>query len=446
MSLFINMELSCFVCCEKFTLFKRKKITCYYCEYISCAECVKKYILSSYNNPQCMNCFKEWSREFIEDSLSKNFILGSLKKHRENILVDREKSKILETMPFVEQKIKNMGIEKEIDDMNKKKLELIKQIGIINNEIYVKRSSMERKKSIDVNLALYQSHCPDEDCVGYLYNNKCNICHTKTCHSCDKVLLKYNKEDKTIIFEDIDHKCSEIDIENLKLLKKNTKNCPNCRAPIYRISGCRQMFCCNKNCHTCFDWQTGEIINDHNKVHNPHLYEYLRNNANANIQVIENDNCERFITSRNLITFLKSKNIKENIQSLLLDFHRSINHFVNYELTKYPVDLLNTQKVTDMRISYILKEITEENWKIELQKIEKRNEKNTIYRQIIDMYINIGKDIFNKLKINKCCDINEICTEIENLRKYFNVNIQKIHNQVHSTSKVKMLTIDFIYA
>jgi hypothetical protein len=394
-----------------------------------------------------MSCFKEWSREFIENSLSKNFIIGALKKHRENILVDREKSKILETMPFVEQKIKNKKIEQEIDIMNKKKLELIKEIAIINNEIFIRRSSIEEKKSIDVNLALYQSHCPDENCIGYLYNNKCNICGTKTCSSCDKVLLKINSENKTIIFEDIDHKCIEEDIENSKLLKKNTKNCPKCRAPIYRISGCRQMFCCNKNCHTCFDWQTGEIIHDHNKVHNPHLYEYLRNNVN-NIQHnnIENDNCERFITSRNLVIFLKSKNIKENIQILLLDFHRSINHFVNYELPKYPTNLLNSQKVTDMRISYILKEITEEHWKIELQKIEKRNERNILYSQIIEMYVNIGKDIFNKLKINKCSDINEICEEIENLRKYFNENIQKIHNQVHSTSKVKMLTIDFIYA
>lgn len=442
------MDKKCIVCCEDFTLYKRKKVICNYCNYMCCTECVKKYLLNSVNDPNCMNCFNNWNKEYIDNILSKNFRISQLKKHRENILVNREKSKILETMPLVETKIKSREIEKEIEIMNRKKEELIREIGNINNQIYIKRSSLEEKKTSviqNIDLALYQSHCPNENCVGFLYNNKCNICQLKTCNNCNKIILKLDKE-KKIIYEDNEHKCLEEDIENAKILKKNTKNCPNCRAPIYKISGCRQMFCCNKDCHTCFDWQTGEIIKDHSRVHNPHLYEYIRANPDFYTENQTNDNCNTFINSRNLVLFLKSKKIKEETQIFILDFHRSINHFINFELYKYPINLMNGEKITNLRVSYILKEITEEYWKNELQKIENRNYKNKLFRDLIEMYIDIGKDILRKIKLSKNLDINEICEEIENLRIYFNQNISIIYKNTNSSAKIKMLTIDFIYS
>ena len=62
-----------------------------------------------------------------------------------------------------------------------------------------------------------------------------------------------------------------------ELIKKSTKNCPKCAVPIYKISGCDQMYC--TECHIAFSWRTGEI--DNGTIHNPHYFQYQREIANT---------------------------------------------------------------------------------------------------------------------------------------------------------------------
>ena len=48
---------------------------------------------------------------------------------------------------------------------------------------------------------------------------------------------------------------------------KDSKPCPNCYIPIFKLSGCNQMFC--TNCHVVFDWISLKI--DKGPVHNQHF-------------------------------------------------------------------------------------------------------------------------------------------------------------------------------
>lgn len=56
-------------------------------------------------------------------------------------------------------------------------------------------------------------------------------------------------------------------------LQENTKPCPKCFTPIYKMEGCNQMWC--TQCHIAFHWVSGEIIT---KFHNPHFIEFRRRN------------------------------------------------------------------------------------------------------------------------------------------------------------------------
>jgi hypothetical protein len=52
--------------------------------------------------------------------------------------------------------------------------------------------------------------------------------------------------------------CNPDNIATAKLIKSDTRSCPNCNEGIYKIEGCAQMWC--TSCKTPFDWNTGKII------------------------------------------------------------------------------------------------------------------------------------------------------------------------------------------
>ena len=107
--------------------------------------------------------------------------------------------------------------------------------------------------------------CPDINCDGFLNNYKCIICLKTTCGKCLSI------HDKRFGEEYNDYGCKLIDIETLKLIRSDSKNCPSCGVVIYRTQGCNQMWC--TCCHTGFSWKTGKIETN---IHNPHYFEWLR--------------------------------------------------------------------------------------------------------------------------------------------------------------------------
>lgn len=73
------------------------------------------------------------------------------------------------------------------------------------------------------------------------------------------------------------HECEPDRVATARLLTRETRPCPSCKAMIMKDSGCNQMFC--TLCHTAFDWVTGEV--ETGRIHNPHYYEWLRLEAGA---------------------------------------------------------------------------------------------------------------------------------------------------------------------
>lgn len=94
---------SCSICCLDFTKKVRLPIPCGYCKFAACTTCVRTYLLQdSTPDPCCMKCRTIWPTEFIDQHLSLAFRKGDYAKHRKDVLVEREKARLPDTMPAVE--------------------------------------------------------------------------------------------------------------------------------------------------------------------------------------------------------------------------------------------------------------------------------------------------------------------------------------------------------
>jgi hypothetical protein len=82
---------TCPVCYDPYTNVLRKAVACPYCAHEACTLCVKQHLLVQ-PQPCCMSCNAGWNREFIDSILTKTWRMGPLRQHRQDMLVDRERS------------------------------------------------------------------------------------------------------------------------------------------------------------------------------------------------------------------------------------------------------------------------------------------------------------------------------------------------------------------
>ena len=97
---------TCTVCCDKYNKTHHKKVTCPHCEYEACKTCIQTYLLSNTEEPHCMKCKHEHDRELRDSFSTKRFRNVEYKKHREQILYEREMARMPETQPYAEYKMK----------------------------------------------------------------------------------------------------------------------------------------------------------------------------------------------------------------------------------------------------------------------------------------------------------------------------------------------------
>jgi hypothetical protein len=166
------------------------------------------------------------------------------------------------------------------------------------------------------------------------------------------------------------------------MLAKDTKNCPKCTTPIFKINGCDQMYC--TQCHTAFSWTNGAI--EKGVIHNPHYYEYQRRINNGVIpRVAGDDGChvQRVVNIRSL--YERIANYK---YTRVETAHRMIGHIEAH------IDNLYTLETLDLRVNYLDNKITEKQWLDTLKRRQKRHEKDAEVRQILRMVVDTFTDLF----------------------------------------------------
>ena len=368
----------CSICCDTYNKVDRKTIKCIYCAHECCLKCQRRYLLSSAQEAHCMNCKKKWSRKILVDTFPQVFVHSEYALHKENLLFDREKSLLPDTQNHIPIILKKRGLQRMLELCSEEAAvseSRRAEIQYLQSLIGSKLHSAEIVKKDDSKR--FTMKCPIGDCRGFLSSRyKCGLCGGKVCPDCQIELSETEEK----------HDCDPSTVETVKEIKKSTRNCPSCHVPIYKSSGCDQMWCVS--CQTAFNWKTGQI--EKGIIHNPEYFEFLRSRGietrNPNEQ-----RCGGLPNYHTVMYMFRSRLESDFVTS----YYQSLAHLRNDTLARLPTPLDNHSNL-NLRIDYMLNEIPEEEFKKTLYLREKERDKKLDYRQQLDTYITVGEELMRQ--------------------------------------------------
>lgn len=344
-----------------------------------------------------MFCSKHWSRSFIAEVMPKSYMVGEYKRHREDIVFDHEQSTLVAMAPYVQAKkrIKYYreelpNIEKQIEDLTRKR-RIMLSAKERNMDFYKGRTQRDPNQSAmstdPEKSYTTRGHCTKENCNGFIGEGwTCCVCDTKVCSKC--------------MVEKVDgHICDPIVVATVQQIRKDSKPCPSCRVRVFRIAGCSQMWC--TNCNTAFCWNTLSII-DTRHFHNPHYAEWVSRNGNNTRtaaptcgEVIGHHNItdactERFGSRWDLHgAFRYPEGYKEAYDK----FATLLSHLNDRVATYTYNGRQHEQNRRDLKVNYLLGEIDKDTFKVQVQRMDKRNSLKLEIWQFVEMYTRVTKDL-----------------------------------------------------
>lgn len=441
--------MTCGVCCEPYNRSNHSLVTCRYCSYETCSTCAERYLLETPEDPHCMNCRRGWSREILVDNFTQKFVSRTFKTRREELLLERERSLMPATQPFVEveRKIRDIATEsarirKSIDDANFKWASVAHEdIAVfmvrhnieseIDAQILRHKLGFKERKTVS-NLTIDLQHlewkhnfytnilrgnhlenekrqfvraCPYNGCRGFLSTAwKCGMCDNWTCPNCHEG----KGADK-----DAEHTCDPNNVATAQLLSKDSRPCPKCASMIFKINGCDQMYCIQ--CHTAFSWRTGRV--ETGQIHNPHYYDYMRRNGNLprNPGDVPCGGLENWTV---VAPHLK----RDEFWNKIAGAHRSWGHCRWVVAQRYATD--NNADNRDLRILFMIGDIDEEQFKKKIQQREKARQRKTDIRQILQMYSDVLIDLFRDFVAEP--NVKTLATSLDELRNHVNSTLRAV--------------------
>jgi hypothetical protein len=472
-------NLACPICVDTVT----SLVDCVFCQALACRNCIQRYLLES-PSVHCMYCRKVWNREFLfAKNFSKTFINVNLKKHREDVLMDREKSLLPETQAQLE-------ISKRGHLLRMKIVEAIKNLNSMrrNHEVemhdriqqFTRQLQKEYREKIDPAIDLHNSlvaelsefesnggdtktvkkqfvrKCPSVNCKGFLSTRwMCGLCMIKVCPDCHEIIGKDQKDEK-----DAMHKCEPSILANVKSMESNTKPCPNCASLIFRVEGCDQMWC--TVCKTPWNWKTGNAIVN-GTIHNPHFYEWQRKGGGAGVGNVARQPgdvvCGGLPSYQDMLTVLETSALNhvdvkgppkfvsltdkkqgpKTFSERFGQIHRAFQEIQDMWLRRYldqPQNYVNRR----LREEYLQNYLDDVTFKRRLQQSEKRAEKLQAIHQILEMLCAAATDIFQRIiypvtlhKTNVAgyskAELDKFLEEFETLREYGSTQFAKVAKQ-----------------
>ena len=426
----------CPICLEDFDDITCSIITCG-CGIKVCLSCAKESLMNTTKDPHCFNCHRGWDREFQYKNFGNTWINKTYKEYRKGLLLEREKARMPDTQQAVEEYMKVGDYKKQLADMIKIEKELKEAHQHAKYELRIMRTKINRiqKGHIDVTdeeKKKFVKKCPVDDCRGFLSTSyKCALCKVFVCPDCHEVIGHSRDEE---------HKCDEDTVETIKMMKKETKPCPTCATPIFKVSGCDQMWC--TQCQVAFSWNKGTI--EKGVVHNPHYYQWMKEN-NGNIQNPGAEVCggiPTYFTLRNLCAninkqFANNKQMKEskklrnmldiyiekllfrslryllenisgntvcryehlivNITSVVYHIHRTANHNLHTIIDPMRLAVNGAIDNKDLRIKYLAKEIDDKHLMTMIARRDNIREKKLAMLQVFELYNNVVTEFLNSL-------------------------------------------------
>jgi hypothetical protein len=462
---------TCAICIDTFNYVGRKKITCESCNTEICMKCIKRFLAENVQEPNCMNCREVYTNQFMDQNFGYTYRRTLLKNVRLEVLVAREKQIMPDLMHRADAYRKSKtysknynqvrseirGVELRLDEVysNRNKLDKIinnniGNVSTVNNtlgdefmktvtdaiinsskiqfELEGKLTDLEKKSQEYLNkMYKYENiyfkggfskttsvmHCLKTDCKGFLNENyECGLCHAKMCKDCHEELI-----------DEQQHVCKQENIDSIKVIENETKQCPTCKTRVYKIEGCDQMFCVQ--CHTAFSWDTGSI--ERGRIHNPHYFEWLRNKRQQMPREIGDIPCGGLPNWWAIYRHCKTHDIDFTITAYLHTVYTMTEYLQNKEIRKYPVIEGRDEELNKIAVDYMVDKLPENMWKNRLFQLERKREINNERRLILDMMVAVLVDLFGDIfSLNDNQSMRNKLNEFHDLRKYFNESIKNL--------------------
>jgi len=231
--------------------------------------------------------------------------------------------------------------------------------------------------------ATFVCACPASTCKGFIDQNyTCGLCSLLLCRHCRFVCTD-------------DHMCDANDIASVNALKNDTRPCPKCAAPIFKIDGCSQMWCLN--CKVFFNWQTMTV--SQGIPHNPDYYRYLREHPAS---VNRDAPCGPGLhmpPAQDVATAIRA--IVSHQHEWRLDYgglmttHQRISHFINYTAVPTGNDVAHRNQT--YRVKLLRQQIDNKTFKVLVQRSEKTASKVNAITQVAETTELMAGDIFRQV-------------------------------------------------
>jgi len=378
--------MECQICFYKYTPKMRRKYTCVECSQSACTSCVFKHLLTNLGDMKCLFCDAQVLITNLRDYLSVTKYKQLADKEVNHLfqieigLLDNTKEALNEEQRLIEMEI-----------MTK----FMRENGLSDAQIFHMLTKLGYQKRPNKHLDIHM--CPT-----------CNDLLTKddyayTCDSCKIQICGICIEEKKN-----DHVCDEKVLETLKYIHATCETCPKCRIVIEKESGgCDQMFC--TKCNTTFSWTTRRILTKGEIRHNPHFYDWQRQQNDGVRNPLDNPceghfliKCQNELNTVTILPETLAAATTLNKKTLSVDKGAYLK-FVQGMLVHSIETIVGIQERDDFirqqfRSRYLTKRITFNKWKTRFKQhvntLRRNNETKTLLLTCLDglYYIVLARD------------------------------------------------------
>ena len=422
----------CSVCTNTYTAIIRKRIECKFCHATTCSKCIEQYLIGRHEDAHCLHCRVNYNDTLLYEICTKTYLTSRYFKHRQEVLINREKSKLPGLQQAAVEVLRRRKIQQEaskitneMKDLKNKRDEKIIEYSHVcklhyeslkHNEISEHETKMialqvesdtyrdmiqdkkldlyrirtqqnepeEKKEEDEEEKKKFIRRCTRDGCQGFLSTAwKCGICEW---YSCSKCFIPKAKE------HNAPHECKQEDVDTADLIKKDSKPCPNCGEFIMKTSGCDQMFCIS--CQTPFSWNTGKIVTS-GPIHNPHYYEWMKRSGAAPLRNPADVPCGGFPQGWELRRM--PYGINKRIASIFYEFHRLCQELQDISTREYNSHT-NMRHTTNTNLFFLVGDYDEKSWGMRLAKQEKQKKRDAEIQEILAAFRMVAVDIINQVQ------------------------------------------------
>lgn len=368
--------MECQICCYKYTSKMRRKYTCLECSESACTSCVFKHMMANLGDMKCLFCD---AQVLITDL--RNYFSTTKYKH----LTEKEADHLFQIeIGLLEDTKAALNEEQRMIEMDIM-IKWMRKDGMTDAQIFHTLTEMGYMKEKHLRLV---HMCPKCNNILTKKNDTahCDACNTQICSIC----IEEKKPN---------HACDEKVLKTLNHIHATCGTCPKCHAVIEKESGgCDQMFC--TKCNTTFSWTTRRILNKGEVRHNPHFYDWQRQQKTDTRNPLDNP-CEGHFLIKcqdelNSITILPealaATTLKYDKVTLSVDKGAYLK-FVQGMLVHSVETIVGIQERDDyirqqFRTRYLTKRINFKRWKMRFKQhvntLRRNNETKTLLLTCLD--------------------------------------------------------------